>query len=255
LQLHSSYSMLFYWSIIISLGIMPYAVRYGSVKVVCLTTGDSKQLDASITDERRFADGPHTMIKNHIAKCTVLVDSRDYFWSFKDRIVFRLDCVCGKNDPKIHRVEHRKKGFSNGGYQGFISCDARDRLWWSMKFTPNKVMDIIFTALNIAPRNYACGAHGSAWQNTIASSVHNFFGLDGHQCCERHDICYARCGRTRGYCDRRFRKCLFRACKRAHKGRSGTCHTAASFTSDIVDSDLANKAFKTAQRGCEHIRK
>jgi len=245
--------MLFLCSVIISLGIMPYAVRYGSVKVVCLTTGDSKQVDTSITDERRFADGPHTMIKNDIAKCNLLVDSRDYWWSFSDRIVFRLDCVCRKNGRKI-RVQRSKKGFRNGGYQGFISCDTRNRLWWSMKFTKNKVMDILFAALRIKPADYACGAHGNAWQNTMIRPVHKLFGLNGHHCCKRHDICYARCGSTRGDCDRRFQKCLNRSCKMSRKGWM-TCRAAASLTSKMVKSALANNAFKTAQKGCEHIRK
>jgi len=247
--------MLFLWSIIISLGIMPYAVRYGSVRTVCVTTGDSKQYDTSIKRKRKFSDGPHTMINNKIALCNLFVATRNTWFGFGDRILFRLNCECRMNERKIQRVEHGKNGFDNGSYEGFLSCGARNRLWWSMKFTPNKVGDIVFAALGIATPKYACGAQGNAWQNTILSPVHKFLGLEGHQCCESHDTCYATCKKTKRHCDWKFRKCLYRSCKHARKWRSWTCRKAASFSSDIVDSGLANKAFKTAQSGCEHIRK
>jgi len=247
--------MLFLWSIIISLGIMPYAVRYGSVRMVCVTTGDSRQYDTSIRRKQRFADGPHIMIDNHIALCNLFVATKNTFFGFGDRIIFRLNCECRVNKRRIQRVQREKKGFDNGSYEGFFSCNARNRLWWSMKFTPNTVGDIVFAALGIAAPNYACGAQGSAWHNTIAQRVHRFFGLNGHQCCKTHDTCYATCKKKKRHCDRTFRKCLYRSCRRGPKWRMWTCHKAASTTSDMVDSDLSNKAFKTAQDGCEHIRK
>jgi len=260
--------MLFLWSIIISLGIMPYAVRYGAVKVRCLTTGDSKVIGADIYFEKTFADGPIIMINNQFALCKVFVHARGprYIWkngkavvNIKRRIFFSLNCACRHNERKIHRVKRFQIGKNTGvdEYEGFLSCDARNRpsLWWAMRFSENKILDIPFVVLGIAPSEYACGAHANAWQNNIISPLHRFFGLDGHQCCEGHDACYGNCKSKKRHCDVRFKKCLFLSCKHHGLWRTVTCHFAASLSSAIVGSPLSNKAFKTAQEGCEHVGK
>jgi len=246
--------MFLLWSIIISLGLMPYAVRYGSARVVCTTTGDSRQYDTSIRKNRRWSRG-RVMINNDVAKCTLDDYTRNSWWHFKDEIQFYLRCKCKVGKRQVHSVRRRKKGFSNGSYEGFFACDASKhyRLWWSMKFKPNTVGDIVIAMFGFKPATYACGA--ASWQNDIGKPLHKLFGLDGNRCCEKHDRCYEKCGESKRRCDDKFAKCLSENCKRVRKGKSWACRATAAFTADLVKSAVSRKAFREAQRGCKHIRK
>jgi len=248
--------MLFLLSIVISFGIMPYAVRYGAVKVICLTTGDSRQFSTDTTKTRRYSDGYEIMIKNEIALCTLHVWASDSFFFWRDRIVFLLNCACRWKESKFQRVEHERKGLSNGEEEGFFSCDKdeRNRLWWKMEFKANSIGDIPFNALGIKPPDYACGAHGNAWQNTILSPLHKFFGLNAHHCCENHDVCYTDCKKNKKNCDWHFESCLYLSCKYDNLFRWWVCRKAAKWSADIVNSDLSNKAFKKAQEGCDQVQ-
>jgi len=229
---------------------------------------------------RKFSDGKKILINNYIALCTLKVHTRatkigwrgyrryyengrhrwvtEEYVKHPGRIVFHLNCACRTKKPKRHIVKHYATSDDSDTpkYEGFFSCDARNRksLWWSMKFAKNHIMDIPFTLLGIGPSEYACGAHGSDWQNKIISQLHRFFGLDAHQCCLGHDTCYTICKNKKRSCDRGFGTCLFETCENAGFLRKWTCRMAAQLSSDIVGSPLSNKAFKRAQEGCEHVK-
>ncbi|CAL1544556.1 unnamed protein product [Lymnaea stagnalis] len=83
------------------------------------------------------------------------------------------------------------------------------------------------------------------------------FKLDSHiqikdvtNCCDDHDFCYDTCNESKESCDKSFKKCLTKVCKRIEKHVSNVGYEGCLSTADLIYAAtvaLGCKPYKDAQ--------